>query len=84
MFFIFLARVMYSSVLTVSSALKSDKLTVATIHVFVLPPSESLKRRVSLLSRYGMNDYPSTRLFITRPSVSNDLFIFDASCWRND
>lgn len=51
------------------------------MQVFVVPPNESDNKRVSLESLYGMNEVPSTRALITRPSVSSDLLMFPASAY---
>ena len=48
---------------------------VAMIEVFVLPPSESWRSLVSLLSRYGTCGACSTSAVMTRPKVNSDWFI---------
>lgn len=53
-----------------TSRLQAAGEMVAMIEVFVLPPKESFKRRVSLLSRYGTWGAFSTRAVITLPSVN--------------
>ena len=54
------------------------------MRVFVLPPSESWRSRVSLESLYGMCfDFPSTRAEITLPSAERERLIFVASFKRS-
>ena len=48
---------------------------VAMMEVFVRPPSESCRRRVSLLSLYGTCGACSTSAVITRPKVNRDWLI---------
>jgi hypothetical protein len=57
---------------------------LATITVFVLPPSESCSKRVSFESRYGMCALlPSTRAEMQLPSAESDRLIFVASLSRS-
>ena len=57
---------------------------MATITVFVFPPSESWSSRVSFESRYGMCcDLPSTNAEITLPSADSDRLILVASFRRS-
>lgn len=66
LFWMFLARLAYRSVLSVSSWLQAAGPTLAIMTVRVLPPSESCSRRVSLESRYGMCPLlPSTCAAVT-------------------
>ncbi len=52
-----------------------------TMVVRELPPTDSWRMRVSLLSRYGMCCLfvPSVRVMMTRPSAERDLLMFLAS-----
>ena len=57
---------------------------MATITVFVFPPSESWSSRVSFESRYGMCcDLPSTNAEITLPKADKERLIFVASLSRS-
>ena len=55
---------------------------VAIMVVLQLPPKESSKSRVNLLSRYGICflSFVSVKAFITLPKALKDLFIFMLSC----
>ena len=57
---------------------------MATMTVFVLPPSESCRSRVSFESRYGMCcDLPSTSAEMQLPSAERDRLILVASLSRS-
>ena len=58
---------------------------VATMNVFELPPKLSLRRQVSLESRYGIwvLVLSLARALITMPRVVSDLLIFPASFNRS-
>jgi hypothetical protein len=65
---------------TVSASLYIEGLHVIIRQVLELPPKDSSKTLVSLLSRYGMcADLPSVRVLITSPREVKLLFIFFAS-----
>lgn len=87
LFLICLARLANSRVDRVSPMLTAEGDTLAMMTVLLLPPSESRRMKVSLLSRYGMwrplpSDY-STRELITFPRAERDLLIMPASFRRS-
>ena len=67
------------SVDKVSSMLLSPGLTAAMNAVKLLPPSESLSIKVSLLSLYGMCACPLASAITTCPSKESDLLMVFAS-----